>query len=347
MNADLPLGVSAGLLFRAMRPRLVFGRGLLADASRGWGDYVLLTMSEPWEVARPMVARPPYHVRLVESVDRGTVERVAAELPPADTVVGLGGGMALDVAKFVAWRRGVEPVLIPSIASVDACVTNTIGVRDEGRVRYVGFVVPQAVLVDFDLVQSAPLHLNRAGAADILSIHTALWDWKSAADRGLIAYDKEVAHQAAALVDRLEALAGEICAATEDALRWLIEAYAAENALCLRVGHSRPEEGSEHFFAYNVEYRTGRGYIHGELVSLGILLMARLQENEPVRIGRILRAVGVRFQPRDLGLSQAEVEDALLTLLAYVTSEGLPYSVINERAIGRALVGDLCRDLQA
>lgn len=338
-------GVAPDVIARAMRPQLEFGRGLLASVSHTWGRYLLLTMPEPWNVAGPMVSESPHHVHFVESMDREAVERVEVKLPPADTVVGLGGGMALDMAKYVAWRRGVEPVLVPSIASVDACVTNTIAVRDEGKVRYIGFVVPQVVLTDFALMQSAPPHLNRAGIGDILSIHTARWDWKAAAGRGLVAYDEDVARQVAALVDQLEARAEDVHAVTDSALRWLIEAYTAENALCLHVGHSRPEEGSEHFFAYNIEHRTGRGYVHGELVCLGILLMSRLQENEPARVERILEATGVRFQPRDLNLSLAEVEATLLTLPAYVESEGLPHSVINERTLDATLVGEICRGL--
>jgi glycerol-1-phosphate dehydrogenase [NAD(P)+] len=328
-----------------MQPRLAFGRGLLAGASVDWGDALVLTMPEPWEVARPTIPWPPRHVHHVASMDRQVVERTEAGLPQVGTVVGLGGGMALDMAKYVAWRRGLDPVLVPSIASVDACVTNTVAVRDEGKVRYVGFVAPQIVLADFDLMQSAPPHLNRAGIGDILSIHTALWDWQAAAARGLIAHDADVARQTAALLDQLESRAKEVRAVTGDALRWLIEAYAAENALCLQVGHARPEEGSEHFFAYNVEHRTGRGFVHGELVGLGILLMARLQKNEPTRVEGILEATGVRFQPRDLSLSQSEVEEALLTLPAYVESEGLPHSVIDEQPPDSAVVREICHDL--
>ena len=342
---DSPLGVSAELVARAAAPRLEFGRGLLADASLTWGDALLVTMPEPWDVARSMLSKPPRHVYFVETMDRAAVERAEAALPPADTVVGLGGGVALDFAKYVAWRRGREPTLVPSIASVDACVTNTIAVRDEGKVHYIGFVVPRTVLVDFDLLQSAPPHLNRAGLGDILSIHTARWDWQAAARQGRVAYDEEVARQAAALVDQLEARAEEIRAVNENALRWLIEAYAAENALCLQVGHSGPEEGSEHFFAYNVEHRTGRGYVHGELVSLGVLLMARLQENEPARVERILQTTGVRFQPQALHLSRTDVESALLTLRAYVENEHLPYSAINERPIDQVVTKELCHDL--
>jgi glycerol dehydrogenase-like iron-containing ADH family enzyme len=337
--------VSPELVAQAMDPKLLFGRAILEKTSRNWGRYLLLTMPEPWTVAHPMVGESPTHVCYVESMDREVVERVEPGLPLADTVVGLGGGMALDMAKYVAWRRGVDPVLVPSIASVDACVTNTIAVREEGKVRYIGFVVPQVVLADFGLMESAPPYLNRAGIGDILSIHTALWDWRAAADQGLIQFEAEEARQVAALVDGIEERAEGIYAVTEEALQWLIAAYAGENALCLRVGHSRPEEGSEHFFAYNVEHRTGRGFVHGELVCLGVLLMSRLQENQPERIERILEATRVRFQPRDLGLSLAEVEAALLTLLAYVEAEGLPYSIINARPMNAALVEQICHGL--
>jgi glycerol dehydrogenase-like iron-containing ADH family enzyme len=337
--------VSPELITQAMQPNLRFGRGLLSEAARDWGEYLLVTMPEPWEVAQPMVAQPPQRIHFVASMDRDMVERVEAALPRVDTVVGLGGGMALDMAKYVAWWRGLQPVMVPSIASVDACVTNTIAVREQGKVRYVGFVVPQVVLADPVLMRSAPTHLNRAGLGDILSIHTALWDWRAASERGLAAYDEEIARQVAVLVDQLAERAEQIRDVTEDALRWLIEAYAAENALCLQVGHSRPEEGSEHFFAYNIEHRTGEGYVHGELVCLGILLMARLQENDPERVEEILRASGVRFQPGDLGLSRAEVEAALLTLRAYVEEEGLPHSVINERTLDTTSVKGICRNL--
>jgi hypothetical protein len=43
--------------------------------------------------------------------------------------------------------------------------------------------------------------------------------------------------------------------------------------------HSRSEEGSAHFFLYNVERRRGVSFIHSWIVGLGIFLMSRLQGN--------------------------------------------------------------------
>ncbi|MFO8055803.1 MAG: iron-containing alcohol dehydrogenase [bacterium] len=343
MSADM---IEPELLQRAMHPKLVFGRKVIAEHSREWMNALLITMPEVYEHARPLLAAEPGHLHFVESMDGETVEHAQAELPEADTVVGIGGGMALDMAKYVAYKRERQPVLAPSIASVDACVTNTVAIRDQGRVRYVGFVVPEAVLADFSLMQKAHPRLNRAGIGDILSIHTGSFDWKLAASRGKDDYDEKTATSADYLVENLESRTEEIRKVSDHALKWLIEAYAEENRLCLEVGHSRPEEGSEHYFCYNLEYRTGRGFVHGELVCLGVHIMSRLQENDPGRVDRILEQAGVNFHPRQLGISRQEIFQALRTLPDYVNSEGLPYSIINDRGLEEHVINEITRDLE-
>lgn len=339
-------GVAEEDIGRAMSPRLEFGRGLLHEGSLSWGLYMLVTMPEVWTKVKDMIINPPQHVHLVTTMDETELKRIEALLPPCDLVVGIGGGASLDMAKYVAWMREEEPILVPSIASADACVTNTIAVRVEKKVRYVGFVVPKVVISDFELMSAAPPALNRAGIGDILSIHTGCFDWGLSAREGMDGYDPEAAARVQSLVRELEERINEVRDVTDEALRWLIEAYAEENAVCLAAGHSRPEEGSEHFFAYNVEAKTGRGFVHGELVCLGILLMSRLQENDPERIERILEQSGVRYQPRDLGLTREEVEYALITLPEYVEAEKLPYSIVNQRSLDAIEVDGLLSGLE-
>ena len=66
---------------------------------------------------------------------------------------------------------------------------------------------------------------------------------------------------------------------------------------CDDYGHSRFEEGSEHFFAYTFEHVTGRTLMHGELVALGVLIMSTLQGNMPELAREIVREAGVRHRP--------------------------------------------------
>lgn len=331
---------------RALHPKLKFGRGILAKASQAWGDYLLVTMPDAWKSAEKMLAKKPAAIHYVTTMERAAIEKQAARLPKANTIVGLGGGTALDFAKFAGWKQGVDPVLVPAAASVDAGVCASIAVREQRKVKYIGYSLAKEILCDFALMQTAPKNLNRAGIGDILSIHTALWDWEFAAGQGKAEFVRENARATAKLLDELEEMAIQINQTSDQALKWLMQAYARETAVCVRNGTSRPEEGSEHFFAYNVENLTGRSFVHGELVCLGVLLLSRLQENNPERVTRILKKTGVRFHPAQLGLSRAIVVKSLLSLKSFGEREGLVYSVINSKSIDLKTVKIICKGLR-
>jgi hypothetical protein len=56
-------------------------------------------------------------------------------------------------------------------------------------------------------------------------------------------------------------------------------------------------EGAEHFLFYNLEYVTGKHFLHGQPVTLGVLLMSDLQGNRPEEIRAIADRIGVRYRP--------------------------------------------------
>jgi glycerol-1-phosphate dehydrogenase [NAD(P)+] len=336
--------ITDDLRARAADPPLRIGRGILPGALRalspGWA---LVTQTEPLaHVEATLLTAAGATLHLVDSLAIGALERLVVELPPVDApIVGLGGGMALDAAKWCAWRTGRPLILVPGVISVDAAVTNTIAVRRGGGITYEGFVVADAIVLDPDLVSRAPARLNRAGVGDLVSIHTGLHDWRLGAAAGTIAFDDGIAAAAAAVLDRVERLAPEIGAVSSAGLEGVLRAYAEVNALCLRASHSGPEEGSEHYFGYRLEQVTGRSFVHGELIGLGTVLMAILQGNDPDRPRRILGRCGVAWSPAALGVERAAVHEALVGLPAFVRAQRLPHSVIDEADLGATAVDAL------
>ena len=145
--------------------RTVYGRHLVGELPNFvHRPYLVVTMADLWprfesELAGDGLAG----VHLVDTLDVDALERQLDAIPTAASVIGLGGGQAVDVAKFIAWQRRLPLFQVPTAMTVNAPFGHRAGLRRDGIVRYLGFAVPEAVYVDFDVVASAPPGLNRAG----------------------------------------------------------------------------------------------------------------------------------------------------------------------------------------
>jgi len=328
--------------------RLEFGRGIVSDVGAQFGRYVVATMPVPWQVVSQRIGRPPIHVIDVPDMDLENAIAIEAETPPCDTVVAVGGGQSMDMGKYIAWKRGIPLVNIPTIVSTNAYVTQAVGVRNRGKVEYIGEVTPELVLVDYDLIRTAPPELNIAGCGDILSIHTASFDWQLAHTAGQEprGYVPAAVERARALVRRLDESASDIRALTDDGIRAIVECYLEINDICIPLKHYRAEEGPEHFFAYNVEYLTRRTFVHGWLVGLGIQLMSRLQENNPGEIVAIMDRLGLPHSPRANQLTRAGVSQALQTLRERTLADERWYGIINQRDITPEFIEQVTNELE-
>ncbi len=299
------------------------------DTLRNLAPYAIAVNDPPWSsiadhVPAPVTLVPAHDMELAKlELD---VEHTADD--GAEIVVGFGGGTALDTAKFLAWKRGLPLVQIPTITSVDAGFTDAIGVRSEGRVRYVGAIVPEEVVLDIDLIRSAPARLNRAGIGDVLSCHTGLYDWRAAVDAGEgVAWSDAAAELGDELLAELDSVVVDIRECTVEGIRWLADCYRRIGAACAAIGHSRFEEGSEHFWAYAYEHATGVHHVHGELISFAVVALAHVQDNDPEFAHLVVSKAGVRAHPDDLGISRSEFVDNLVGLRAYSHAEGLDVGV--------------------
>ncbi len=324
-----------------------YGTDLIRPIVDGIDRYVVVTQPEPWAVVEPMLQHAPIEVVLAGDLSPGHLEHLVATVAPCDAVIGIGGGAAMDTAKWLHWRRVIPLYSMPSLPSVNACFTRMAALRDLGGVRYEGDAVPEQVLVDFDLMRAAPIELLRGGIGDVLSCHTARFDWSYAVKRGHDpAWDETAASMSSTYLDELALLAPELRDATDDGLRRLMELHRDIGWRCHDLGHARFEEGSEHFFAYAFEEVTGRTIMHGELVTLGVLIMSTLQDNEPSRARRIVDASGMRATPLELGVSWDEIDRALRRVPDFVAEQGLWFSFANDLVVDSAVLDSAHRALR-
>jgi glycerol dehydrogenase-like iron-containing ADH family enzyme len=322
----------------------VYGRGLLDEVPAfAHRPYLVVTMADLWPQFEARLQDGRGAVHLVDTLEEVELDRVASRLPEVRSIIGLGGGQAIDVAKYFAWTKQLPLFQFPTAMTVNAPFGQRAGVRRDGIVRYMGWAVPEAVHVDFDLIRSAPAALNRAGVGDILCYHTAHWDWRAASEGGIVEprwpYDEALVAAARERLESVLAALDDIRAVSDHGIRTLMEAHRWGGAAFHDAGwNPRHIEGVEHFLFYALERLTGRHFIHGQPVGLGIVFGSLLQDNEPERMLAALHRVGVDIRPEAMGVSWPQAEEAMRTLPTFVREAGLWSTVVDLRPVTDALI---------
>ncbi len=247
-----------------------------------------------------------------------------------EVIYTVGGGLTADAGKYIATKKNLPLVCLPTALTVDAFLTWASGVRRNGCVAYLETKPPDIMIADWDVLGSAPAPLRAAGICDVLSIATGCWDWKYAEVKNLNAPDApfcDFAYQTAeAILQGAFDCAEAAGRGDPEGLKQLLDCLSLEVQLCNLIGHARPEEGSEHYFAYAVESVLGRVLPHGDLVGPGILLIAQLQGQDTAPLKKALDACHI---PLDT-IPPDAVRKTLQELPAYCRRHDLPHGLAHD-----------------
>lgn len=301
-------------------------------------DVSIVTTSPSWEVVKDKLA---IRVSSLVDVKEATLDhwdRLQKNIQ-GEVIYAVGGGLAIDAAKFFSIREQLPLIGIPTAISVDAIVAWSSAIREDGCVRYIETKAPDELIVDLDVIAAAPASIRAAGVCDVLSIATGSWDWKFAEERGEnppeMKFTPFVAEVAKGILLGVLDCAEAAGRGDHSGLKQLLDCIALETQLLNQIGHARPEEGSEHYFAYAVENKVGAGKPHAELVCPGILLMATLQ-------GQIIAPFKQAIKACNISLNTIPIEairETMRELPQYVRRHQLPYGIAH--AINESLIAQM------
>ncbi len=278
----------------------------------------------------------------------------------ADYIIGIGGGKALDMAKLLAFKAQLPVVTIPTSAATCAAWTALANVYSEAGAFLYDVPLdrcPDLLLLDYDLIATAPQRTLIAGIGDAL----AKW-YEASVSSGNSEQTLIIAavQQARVLRDLLlQKTPAALAEPGGAAWREVVDACVLlagvigglGGAQCRTVAAHAVHNGLTHLAA-------SHGTLHGEKVAYGILAQLRLEEmGQPSTLAYTARQQLLQFYasvglPHDLGaLGMGDITVRELHHVAEVACRPgsdihhLPLTITPEALVG-ALVSTTVTELR-
>ena len=272
-----------------------------------------------------------------------------------DTVIGIGGGKILDTAKALAYFTKSPVMIVPTIASTDApCTALSVLYNDDGTFSKYLFLPknPDIVLMDTNIIASAPSRLLVAGMGDALATYfeartcaqnpnsiTLAGGSLTLASMGLakLCYDT-------LLSDGLKAKTAVDIGVCTKAVENIIEANTYLSGIGAESGGLAGAHSIHNGFTV---LESCHNHYHGEKVAFGTLVQLIL-ENAPIKeIEEVIffcREIGLPITLEEIGLVFYTDEDIMAVAKASVaigeTIHNTSFKVTKEMVYAAILTAD-------
>lgn len=239
-------------------------------------------------------------------------------------LIGLGGGKALDLAKYVSFLMRLPYLAVPTSLSNDGFCSPQSSLEMQGRRRSLPSAIPYGVVVDTEVCLASPPVLWCAGIGDSVAKITAVFDWKLA----FHACGTPVNDFAALLSD---ATVFQLVASPHrdlEGIRLLATALMLNGIAMEIAGSSRPASGSEHLISHALDAINPKPRLHGLQVGVATYLISQLQKHRTHSIAALFEATGFWEEIRRDPFTQAD------WVAAFRAAPGVKpgyYTILSER----------------
>ena len=351
-------GATGGTARTAAEQDLRYGSGLLHRESGGWPSYFAVTSPSAYRAAAAIPGPRAGGGSATPGCSTGRIYRTlpTASPPVSSSSSAVGGGVAVDASKYVALKKGLPLVLVPTIVSTGAIIHSFFAkwkghktIDSPDTWPWINF---DHAVIDYDLVLEAPYYLNTAGLGDVLCGYSGFCEWRRNARLGIgEPFDESAAAPTAdyfrQIVEGFPLTLDSAGGLTPDSVRLIMEAVRDRDAKSLRIPAAPM---ADHPLWLAAEEINGRTWIHGEFVALSAVVIAwRCEEGVDTLTGW-LDACKVRWRPGDVGVAREELLKALEHAPAFMSdaSRGNDVrSILRERPITGATFDALWSFLQS
>ena len=234
--------------------------------------------------------------------DDVTVRALAARLPEADIIAGVGAGVISDLAKWLAFDAKRPAAIFATAASMNGYAAANVAPAVAGVKTLVHARAHRIVAADPAVLAAAPAALTSAGLGDVIAKWVSTADWKM----NDMLFGEDYRPAIAGIIDHVEQKflrdPNRLAAFDAAAVAGLFEALVYSGCAMTLQGSSLPASGGEHLISHTLDMRAmaegGSHDLHGRQVGLGTIFAAALYE-------RVLSLSAPRFSAAPLPLDRA------------------------------------------
>lgn len=228
------------------------------------------------------------------------------------SVVSYGGGSTIDIGKYIANKLGIDFICIPTMLSTNSYATDKVALIKENKKITLNAKIPDKIIIDNELLNLSKDE-NIYGLADVFSIYTALYDWKIAEKDILEKIDDNIYNMAEKLFKEVLEFVNnnELKDISENNIK-LFQFIGTAGYITNLYGTGRPESGSEHIFAKEIERRIN--IPHGMSVSIGILVMGLMQDRDVLDILKAIKKLNVFEKQYNYGINKDIIQKCIRDL---------------------------------
>lgn len=231
---------------------------------------------------------------------------------PAKTqaVIGIGGGKVIDAAKYCGFLRNLAFISIPTSASSDGFSSASASLLVEGRRKSVPARLAYGIVVDTQIIKSAPKKFIYSGIGDMVSKITALYDWKFEEEHGYGKVNDFATMIAKKAVNSFVRTPFE--SIEEDLfIKELLDSLAMSGIANEIAGSSAPTSGSEHLISHALDKMLEQPQLHGIQVGIATYLMSVVQDHRYKRVNTIFTQTGFWDFVKMLEMRRVDFEQAI------------------------------------
>jgi glycerol-1-phosphate dehydrogenase [NAD(P)+] len=228
----------------------------------------------------------------LDTVDIDDIITLAFAIPnKAKAVISIGGGKVIDAGKYAAFLRNLPFISVPTSSSSDGFSSASASLLVQGKRTSVPARLAYGIIVDTQVIRTAPEKFIYSGIGDMISKITALYDWifeEKAGCGEVNDFAVMIAKKAVNSFVRTpyESIKDELF------LKELLDSLAMSGIANEIAGSSAPTSGSEHLISHALDKILEVPQLHGIQVGIATYIMAKVQDHRYIRVGTVLQETG-------------------------------------------------------